>query len=144
MKILFVRVSFSFVYMKRLLLCLSVFGLLFLTNCGKKEVVHVFDTKGTDVGTLEIDGESALVERNGKAIGRIESGTILGTEGKKVGSVMLEEDKVLIADATGNAVGSLEAETNCFGKTSAMVGKIGAPLPSSLAAGACYLLLLDH
>jgi hypothetical protein len=127
--------------MKRFLIFLSLFGLLFLTNCGKKQVVHVFDDKGSDVGSLEIDGDAAVAERGGKKVGKVESGTILAPDGKPMGKVMIEGEKVLIADATGNAVGSLEAGTNCFGKTPTMVGKISETLPSDLAAGGCYLLL---
>ncbi len=136
------RVLFLFGPMKRLLLCLSLLGLLFLTNCGKKQVVHVFDAQGDDAGSVEVQGKDGLVERSGKPIGRIESGTFLGADGKVMGKVVLENDKVLIADATGNAVGSLEAGTNCFGKAAAMVGKLGDTLPPELAAGACYLVLL--
>ncbi len=128
--------------MKRFLLCLSLFGLLFLTNCGKKQVVRVVNAEGGNMGSVEVDGKMGLVERNGKSAGRIEDGTFFGADGTVLGKALPQGDIVLIADASGNAVGSLESGVNCFGKAAAMIGKIDGALAPDLAAGACYLTLL--
>ncbi len=125
----------------RVLIFLSLFGLLFLTGCGA-EPVGVFDAQGSQVGSMEIHGEEAVIRKGETTVGKVESGTILGADGRKMGSVMLSGSHVLIADATGAPVGSVEQETNCFGKTSAMLGHIGGKVEAEVAAGGCYLLLL--
>ncbi len=128
-------------FFMRVLIFLSLFGLLFLTGCGK-EPVGVFDSKGSQVGSMDISGESAVIHKGETTVGTVESGTILGPDGKKMGSVVMKNDHVLIADITGAPVGSLEEETNCFGKTSAMLGHIGGKVEAQVAAGGCYLLLV--
>lgn len=130
--------------MRSALLLLSIFGLLFLTGCGKDPTITVSDATGHQVGTVEVNGQNGVVLRGTKTIGSIQSGTILGQDGKRVGSVIQHDKKVLIADGSGRPVGSLEAETKCFGKTSSAIGSINGEVPSSVGAGACYLLLLNR
>jgi hypothetical protein len=127
------------------LLVLSCFGLLFLSGCGKEVKTYVYDEKGNKLGEIQFenDDNATIVDTHGEVAGRVRGALVRNASGKKIGTVEQKDGSVMFLDAEGNAMGSLEDGSDCYGKGPEKLGHINAEIDIEAAGAACMVLLLQ-
>lgn len=131
----------------RTFLLIALFGILFLSRCSSQtnNGISVFNSKNQQVGDVTIDGaQSAIVmDRYGQKKGTVRGIVVRESTGKRVGGVVVKDDKVSIVTHEGKPVGELKNEKNCVDASGATLGYVSQITNQEAAGGACLLLLLD-
>ncbi len=130
--------------MHRTLLILSLFGILFLTNCGGTPDIPVTDAEGRTVGHIRVDNKdnATILSVSNEERGRVRGNLVRDDSGGRAGTVQLRDVHVVLVDDKGGDIGSVEKGTDCYGKSQTLLGKIPAETDPEFGGAACMLLLL--
>ena len=129
--------------MRYAIVILSLFGIMFVTGCSSIKT-YVYDATGKQRGEIQIENNdnAVILGANGETAGRVRGGLVRTSDGKKAGTIETREEHVVIVDAEANEIGSLENETDCYGQTQTLLGRVSARIDTEAAAAACLLLFL--
>lgn len=124
------------------LIILSLFGILFLTSCSAQKN-PVVDASGKIVGEIQVEKTktATILDAAGKTLGHVRGDLVRDASGKKAGSVTVKEGHTVITDASNNPIGSVEKQTDCYGKSQKMLGAVQMKDAEAEVAGAACLLL---
>lgn len=130
--------------MQRLVIVLSVLGLLLVSACSAGPAITIENSNGRRIGEIRIEGTQAILLNSvGEERGRVRGTMIRDADGKRAGSLAEQEGNLVILDINDSPVGSLEEGVECYGKGQDMLGKVTAPVDSHVAAAACLLFFLQ-
>lgn len=130
--------------MRSVLLLLSCFGVLFLTACGGTAQISVSDATGRTVGFIQAEDENSatIISVNNEVRGKVRGALVRDDTGGRAGTLEMRDGHLVLLDADGNAIGTLENGTNCYGKSQTLLGTVPATTDNEAAGAACMLLLL--
>lgn len=130
--------------MHRLLLVLSVLGLLIIASCAGNSL-EIRNSNNRIVGTISLQGmkTATMLNTRGDVRGRVRGNVVRDDAGKNMGSIAESDDGVVILDADGNAVGSIANGAECYGKGQEKLGSVSGEVDSYVVAAACLLFFLQ-
>ncbi len=131
--------------MSRVVLVLSLFGLLLLTACGAVNV-YVYNDNDRRIGEIVLLDEktATLLNSYGDERAKVRGNIVRDDQGKRIGTVILKDDgTVLLQNGDGEEVGSLDDGTECYGKGNAMIGRLSADVGPEVGGAACLVFFLQ-
>lgn len=130
--------------MHRLILLLSLLGILFIAGCGGVRV-SVYNAEDRRIGEIILTDEhnATFLNSYGEERGKMRGSAIRDDQGRKVGSVVERDGHVMLVSDSGEDVGTLEDGTDCYGKGDDKLGSVSADVGVETAGAACLLFFLQ-
>lgn len=130
--------------MHRFVIALSVLGVLLLASCTTASI-DVLNSNEKVIGTISVQGvkSATLINAHGDVRGKVRGNVVRDESGKNVGTIQEKDGNVMMMDANGGPLGSLESGKDCYGKGHNKLGTVTGEVEATVAAGACLVFFLQ-
>ena len=130
--------------MHRFVVALSTLGILLLASCASASI-EVHNSNGKVIGSIDVQGvkSASLMNAYGDVRGKVRGNVVRDDTGKNIGTIEERDGHMMMLDATGGALGSLENGKDCYGKGHDKLGTISGEVEATVAAGACLVFFLQ-